>query len=676
VTSAGPPAWTDALRSDFELEQLIRALSLADRFHLYVLVCVSPRVADIALGVIEERVAEEREQPVEIMRLDPYRNHRDITATIPHDLLVKEVLEPLVTSREWPERAIVVVDASRAMGRDNDAWGLLFQRMNERRNVIVAKLGRPLVLCIPPRLEPIFARAAPDFWSIRSLAVEVKAAPPPLEMRGEELTNDARKFREHREVGTAEDEEALTRAVEAARRSLAESPRDVVRMLALAVRLERLASYAFTRRSLEVARSAAEEHLALRRRLVEQKPDRPEPVWKLSFAASLAGDVYLVRGDLDWSTTMHKEAVHLARTLVALEPRQAKWLKRLTRALLCSSDIYAERGDVIAADDAQNESASLIESLINSDSDDYESVERARGLATLLAARGDLHRFRDDLDNAATYCDRSYALFQTLGDRSGQAEALRLRGRVRWRLNDIDRAASDYDHALTLARAVEDQRLQARILTLRGDLRRFRDDVEGAEDDYEHALSLLQKAGARMDQAPVFLSRGELRRWRGDLDGADNDYNHALALFRNGEDRSGQGNTLLERGSLQFLRNRLDDAIRDFDDALTLFELDKNSLGQANVFLAYSRLEHRRSNLLAARQWCEKAVALYRAIRETYGLANGLAQLARVHASEGNAQAAEQFASEALDAARRGENRPAARTASSVLQRLKATKEQ
>ena len=66
------------------------------------------------------------------------------------------------------------MDASRALPPDDEAWNLCFQRLNERRNVIGKALRGPLVLLLPARLEAVFAHAAPDFWSIWSLAVAVK----------------------------------------------------------------------------------------------------------------------------------------------------------------------------------------------------------------------------------------------------------------------------------------------------------------------------------------------------------------------------------------------------------------------------------------------------------------------------------------------------------------------
>jgi hypothetical protein len=171
------PRWIDELHKSEEVNQLVYALSLAERFYFASVVCDGPRVADALLDTLRDRVSQERGAPVRLVRLDPHKGYED--QPIPFERMVEQVLAQLVAPdpEEQSSDVVFVIDASRALQRD-DAWGTLFQRMNERRNTIVKKLAGPLLLCVPPRLEQVFARMAPDFWSICSLAVVVKEKPP------------------------------------------------------------------------------------------------------------------------------------------------------------------------------------------------------------------------------------------------------------------------------------------------------------------------------------------------------------------------------------------------------------------------------------------------------------------------------------------------------------------
>jgi hypothetical protein len=170
-----PPA---ALRADPGVGRLVRSLGLSDRFRFYLLVVEGAPAARAVAALLQQEVAAAREVQVCVMRLDPYRLPADWRGGIPWRLLVDEVLVPLVEAGPEVARAeaIVMVDASAAPEADGEAWRVLFQRMNERRNLVAAGLRGALVLAMPPWMERVFAHAAPDFWSIRSLSVAIPSS--------------------------------------------------------------------------------------------------------------------------------------------------------------------------------------------------------------------------------------------------------------------------------------------------------------------------------------------------------------------------------------------------------------------------------------------------------------------------------------------------------------------
>jgi hypothetical protein len=156
-----------------DLARLVRSLALSKRFRFYLLVASGPERAEAAIAQLERDVAAAREAPVHVVRLDPYRLPGDYTGAIPWRVLAEAILAPLVEpspALAAPD-AIVLVDASAAPAADDASFRALFERLNERRDLVATALSGALVLALPARLEPLFAEAAPDFWSIRSLAV-------------------------------------------------------------------------------------------------------------------------------------------------------------------------------------------------------------------------------------------------------------------------------------------------------------------------------------------------------------------------------------------------------------------------------------------------------------------------------------------------------------------------
>ncbi len=77
----------------------------------------------------------------------------------------------------------VYVDAVRQSLRGDDswtqAWLWLAQRLNERRDHLLRMAGEGLVLAIPTSAKADVRTVAPDLWTIRSLALELRAEPDP-----------------------------------------------------------------------------------------------------------------------------------------------------------------------------------------------------------------------------------------------------------------------------------------------------------------------------------------------------------------------------------------------------------------------------------------------------------------------------------------------------------------
>ncbi len=145
------------------LAPLVTALALGDGFQFLVLVVSSQTEADTALARIQRELQRRTGKLTLVARLAP-----SSPTTIGQ--LEREVLDPLA---QPGAAGLVVIDATASDVGDEPAWAELFRRLNARRNGLDRVLGRPLILCLPAELEGVFIREAPDFWSIRSLRVEL-----------------------------------------------------------------------------------------------------------------------------------------------------------------------------------------------------------------------------------------------------------------------------------------------------------------------------------------------------------------------------------------------------------------------------------------------------------------------------------------------------------------------
>jgi tetratricopeptide (TPR) repeat protein len=190
VEPATETSQKDGLEANESVRSLVRSLALAEGFNFYLLVCETPRVAESVFAVLEREVEARREAPVRWVRLDAYEAQVETGMTV--NALVERILDRLVAPREpgVSSDKVMILDATHAPPSDDEAWARFFQRMNLARNTVDERLNAPLVLAVPPRLEKVFAHAAPDFWSIRSSAELVEARRQTLPPNASQLANE------------------------------------------------------------------------------------------------------------------------------------------------------------------------------------------------------------------------------------------------------------------------------------------------------------------------------------------------------------------------------------------------------------------------------------------------------------------------------------------------------
>ncbi len=237
-----PAAWREALRAHPEVQRLARALTLSQRFHLYLVVCVGPVVSSAIVDELKRSVSAARGAEVELRWL-PHAPGVRGPSPLTQGALADAVLRPLTAPDEAQRRhgVIHVVDATAAGERDGDVWTWCFQRLNEQRNTIAQHLAGELVLFVTASQETGLATIAPDLWSIRSgtyvVDVEAPPLPIPLFVPTDEIAADS-------VVEPAlhvTDREEAERQLEAARRRVAEHPKDLTAKAALVLRLSELA---------------------------------------------------------------------------------------------------------------------------------------------------------------------------------------------------------------------------------------------------------------------------------------------------------------------------------------------------------------------------------------------------------------------------------------------------
>jgi tetratricopeptide (TPR) repeat protein len=121
--------------------------------------------------------------------------------------------------------------------------------------------------------------------------------------------------------------------------------------------------------------------------------------------------------------------------------------------------------------------------------------------------------------------------------RLGQANVLRARGELRRFRGDLEGAARDYNDALAMYQAVENRLGQANVLQARGDLERTRDHQAQALDWYKQALRLYQEVPNPHELGNTWAEVARARLHLGEVDAARRAAQEALRFAIPGENR-------------------------------------------------------------------------------------------------------------------------------------------
>lgn len=506
------------LLRDEGVSRLIRALALSDRFHLFLASCTTPRVADALFPVLVEQVSAERGERVRLVRLDAYAGRRE-RGPMTFERVAGTVLTGLVAPAEEDRapQVILAVDASKALPEDDAAWNLLFQRMNERRNVIAAALRGPLLVVMPPRLEPAFAHAAPDFWSIRSFSVVIGASLPAdgwlslLPDRAAVASSEERSTADLEDSAAAEEGEEIEQGIAAARAQLATTPDDPVAMSALGVWLERSVAHELEYGAVDRAIVLARENVALRRSLLTKDLQGTERLRDVALALAWLGDALAEGGDLGGAVEAHGESVDIARRLDRLEPGRTDRLHLLLAGLRRLGDVHRVRGDWGRVRQAATEGVQLARRMV-------ERGAWSRRLVAMLDLLGDVERAEGHLEEALGCYEEGLEIArERLRQSPGDADRLRdlelcleKVGRCHQSLGGLDAARQAFEEALGLARRLVEKdparRLYLHDLAMSvqnlGDLHLVRGDMGRARDAYDESLQVARRLSREEGRGP------------------------------------------------------------------------------------------------------------------------------------------------------------------------------
>ncbi len=214
----------------------------------------------------------------------------------------------------------------------------------------------------------------------------------------------------------------------------------------------------------------------------------------------------------------------------------------------------------------------------------------AQALLWTCAAQQNL----DKLPVARDACTTANDIFQTVGDRIGEARGRTSLANLLTKLNDLDGAKHQYEKALELATSVGSVRDRCEALLNYAGSLNDRNNAIGAIQKYEESLKVGEQSGNRNCQGRALVGLGGIARDRHDFDLASRQFGQAAKIFSelnmNADFallQSNIGELLWQQGDLNVARTRFEDAAKRRRDlglrdglAITLGHLGDVQLAQ------------------------------------------------------------------------------------------------
>jgi len=351
------------------------------------------------------------------------------------------------------------------------------------RVVAVDATRAPVILMLPPRFEPRFAAAAPDFRSVCSEVAVVDPPRPaldpatvrflaeapslvPQEFREAIPRDDATLLAQANDVGLPPRVGAETLAAFLARARRSRDAQGAADAVAGLLATDERGALVEIARCLEAFAEGAgaagdDEFALLGHQLAADALDKvtrldgSAPPWTLYCASVVhgrVGDLLRGRGERAAALAAHERALDLRRALVARNPDEALWRRGLERSLRRKGDLLWAAGRVEEAAAAFRESLAharaVAAALPRAGERLLDLVHDLLRLALLRLSQGDLPAARALGDDAAATADRLVALAAT---RAPYRHAFALTRLLRGALEDAEGRAAEAERWWRLA---------------------------------------------------------------------------------------------------------------------------------------------------------------------------------------------------------------------------------
>jgi CHAT domain-containing protein/tetratricopeptide (TPR) repeat protein len=241
---------------------------------------------------------------------------------------------------------------------------------------------------------------------------------------------------------------------------------------------------------------------------------------------------------------------------------------------------------------------------LSSDAGNNYWVARAQmSLAFMAAAAG-------DFELAQCNCDESLSVFQTMRDQDDGAIILNISGKLARETGDIEKSLEFYRKAKAVFASLNDREGEAEAITGMAAALKSLKRYQPLLSLYSQKLRLARQAGNPSLVASAIMDLAGLHQMRREYGKAAILYQQALKKYRSMDLRYGEGDVLIRMALMSVAQGKATEAVTLLKDALQLKESTAQIEDVARIHFEIARIYREQHRLSDARAEAEKTIQI------------------------------------------------------------------
>ncbi|MFE7118777.1 BTAD domain-containing putative transcriptional regulator [Streptomyces sp. NPDC057654] len=278
----------------------------------------------------------------------------------------------------------------------------------------------------------------------------------------------------------------------------------------------------------------------------------------------------------------------------------------------------------------------------------FQSVHDTSGCADAHLQTGRAHLASGHGDLAFSQLDRALTQYGETHDRFGEAECLNVQGAAMYYGGRHNDALDTFRAVLRIREELCDVSGLIKALNNVGEIHALHGRHEDALDYYERSRALVQQHGGRQELAILDTNIAAVYQATGQTDRALASYQRALNSHRSGGDALGEANALIGAGTVYIAIERWSEALWHFTAAEEIARSIGNAYERQRALIGMADAQRGSGRLGAALEVYQQALRVAEEIRSPLGSAHALAGLARTSLASHSIDAARRYGAQAV----------------------------